>query len=129
MAGMVACAAMAVCFASSSVAESVTTQSAAEAYQLVLNQAGATKPVRDSVTTYVAKTVRDGRGFIPGTADDWPNHGYAKYRRAKSPADKNHNGIPDDWETAHKLNRAISSATGRDLDTRYDNIEVYLNSL
>ena len=57
----------------------VTTQTADEAYRLVLAEGGATKPARDSVTTYVAGTVRDGTGFIPGTADDWPNHGYATY--------------------------------------------------
>jgi hypothetical protein len=107
----------------------VATQTAAEAYESVLTKGGATKPVCDSITTYVAWTVRDGTGFIPGTADDWPDHGYAKYRRAKAPTDKNQNGIPDEWETAHKLDPATRSATGRDLDTRYDNIEVYLNSL
>jgi|GEM_PF-1146898 len=107
----------------------VTTQHAAAAYRLVLDQGGANKPVRDSITTYVAQTVHDGTGFIPGTADDWPTHGYAKYPRAKAPADKNHNGIPDKWEIAHKLNPATCKATGRDLDPNYDNIEVYLNSL
>ena len=107
----------------------VATQTADEAYRLVLSEGGATKPVRDSITSYVAGTVRDGTGFIPNTADDWPHHGYATYPPAKAPVDTNHNGIPDAWEKAHGLNPATCKATGRDLDSHYDNIEVYLNSL
>lgn len=107
----------------------VTTHTAAEAYRLVLAQGGATKPVRDAITTYVAQSVRDGTGSVPGTPDDWPHGGFPTYPPAKAPADKNANGVPDAWEIAHGLDPATSKATGRDLDARYDNIEVYLNSL
>lgn len=108
---------------------SVTTHSAADAYRLVLTEGGATKPVRDAITTWVAQTVREGAGFVPGTPDEWPHGGFDRYLPAAAPADKNVNGIPDEWETARGLNPATTRATGRDLDSRYDNIEVYLNSL
>jgi hypothetical protein len=107
----------------------VTTHSADEAYRLVLEQGGATKPVRDAITTWVAQTVRDGSGFVPGTPDDWPHGGFDRYARATAPADRNANGIPDAWVIARGLDPATCKATGRDLDPRYDNIEVYLNSL
>jgi len=107
----------------------VTTHAADEAFQLVVAQSGATKPIRDSITTWVAQSVIDGTGSVPGTLDDWPHGGFPTYPAAKASADKNANGIADKWETAHGLDPAKSLATGRDLDPRYDNIEVYLNSL
>ncbi|RXK53597.1 hypothetical protein ESB00_18070 [Oleiharenicola lentus] len=107
----------------------VTTDPAAEAFRRVLAEGGATKPVRDRITAYVAQTARDGTGFIPGTPDDWPDGGFARYAPARAPADQTGNGIPDTWETAHGLNPATSRAIDRDLDARYDNLEVYLNSL
>jgi len=107
----------------------VTTHPADEAFQLVVAQSGATKPVRDALTTWVAQSVLDGTGSVPGTPDDWPHGGFPTYAPAKAPADTNVNGIPDAWELAHGLDLAKSKATGRDLDPHYDNIEVYLNSL
>ena len=107
----------------------VTTHTAAQAYQLVLAQGGANKPVRDSITRYVASTVINGTGFIPGTPADWPNGGFAHYPKARATKDKNHNGIADAWERKHGLKLNKTQATGRDLDPRYDNIEVYMNAL
>jgi len=37
--------------------------------------------------------------------------------------------MPDEWETANGLNPNKYDASGRDLSTAYDNIEVYINSL
>lgn len=95
----------------------------------MVTQSGATKPVRDAITKWVAQSVIDGTGSVPGTPDDWPHGGFATYAPAKAPADKNANGIPDQWESACGLDLATCEATGRDLDPRYDNLEVYLNSL
>jgi pectate lyase len=107
----------------------VTTHPAAEAYRLVVAEGGATKPVRDRITSYVAQTVQEGGGFVPRTPDDWPHGGFDRYAPATGAAETNANGIPDAWEIARGLNPATAKATGRDLDPRYDNIEVYLNSL
>ena len=107
----------------------VNTQAAEEAYKLVVEKAGATKPVRDTITSYVAQTVKDGTGFIPGTPADWPEGGFAKYPKVKAPVDKNENGIPDNWEISHGLDLKTTKATGHDLDPKYENIEVYMNSI
>jgi len=107
----------------------VVTQPADEAYKLVIENGGATKPVRDAITSYVSQTVKDGTGFIPHTASDWPLGGFAKYPKAKAPLDKNENGIPDDWEISHGLDLNKTKATGHDLDSKYENIEVYMNSI
>ncbi|MGB8226402.1 MAG: hypothetical protein WCE45_06000, partial [Sedimentisphaerales bacterium] len=107
----------------------VRTQSAEDAYKQVVEKGGATKPVRDNITSYVAQTVKDGTGFIPGTPTDWPHGGYGKYPEAKAPLDENQNGIPDKWEISHGLDLKNTKATGRDLDPEYDNIEIYMNSL
>lgn len=107
----------------------VTTHTAAEAFKLVVANGGATKPSRDRITTYVAQTVQDGTGFVPNVPDDWPHGGFDRYAPTTAPVDKAGNGIPDEWEIARGLDPAKTRATGRDLDPRYDNIEVYLNSL
>ena len=107
----------------------VFTHSAEEAYRLVVEKGGATKPVRDNITSYVAQTVKDGTGFIPGTPADWPDGGFGKYPKVKAPVDENKNGLPDKWEISHGLDLEKTKATGRDLDSKYDNIEVYMNSL
>lgn len=110
-------------------ASPVTTHAPAEAFEIVLAQGGATKPARDAITTYVADTVRTRTGFVPGTPDDWPGGGFARYAPAPAPADTNRNGIPDAWEIARGLNLAKTKSGGHDLDPRYDNLEIYLNSL
>jgi hypothetical protein len=107
----------------------VVTQPAEEAYQLVVEKGGATKPVRDTITSYVAQTVKDGTGFIPGTPAEWPEGGFATYPKVKAPVDKNKNGIPDKWEISHGLDLNKTKATGHDLDPKYENIEVYMNSI
>ena len=49
--------------------------------------------------------------------------------RGAAPKDSDNDGMPDEWETAHGLDSARPNANGRDLDPRYDNIEVYVNAL
>ncbi len=107
----------------------VRTQAAEEAYRLVVEKGGASKPVRDKITSYVAQTVKDGTGLIPGTPADWPDGGFGKYPQAKAPVDENQNGIPDKWEISRGLDLKKTTATGHDLDPKYENIEVYMNSL
>ena len=76
----------------------------------------------------MAHTVKNGTGFIPGLL--LIGHGgFAKYPEVKAPVDKNKNGIPDKWEISHGLDLKKTKATGHDLDPKYENIEVYMNSL
>jgi hypothetical protein len=56
----------------------VTTQSAAEAYDLVLRDAGATLPARDSVDARIVREVRAGTGRIVESVQEaggWPRSG------------------------------------------------------
>jgi pectate lyase len=105
----------------------VETQSAEEAFDLVLNRAGATLPRRDSVDTRIVSDVRNGTGRIINNEKEvggWP-----AYASGPAPADTANDGIPDKWRKAHGLSlddpnvAAIVNADG------YTELEVYLNSL
>lgn len=97
------------------------------AYELVLAQAGATLPQRDSVDTRVVNEVRNGKGRIindPAQVGGWPT-----FAAGTSPQDSDHDGVPDGWESERGLNpQANDSAKDRDGDS-YTNLEEYLNSL
>lgn len=117
-------------------AEAITQQTAEEAYSRVLNFAGASLK-RDAVDTRVVNEVKTGtvtyngsktgkKGIIDSQTDvgGWP--GLAS---VAVPKDSDGDGMPDDWETANKLDPGKANANGKDLSTGYDNIEVYMNSL
>ena len=110
-------------------ASGITTHPATEAYDLVLDNAGAIAPMRDAVDKRVIQSVRDNTGSIIDSQDDvggWPT-----YARGTAPVDSDHDGMPDDWEKSHGLNpNDLSDSSGVDIDTRgYTNIEVYINGL
>ena len=117
----------------------VTTQSAEDAYELVLQYCGANLN-RDETDARVINEIRNGLapnrasngttrlGLIDTQSDvgGWEDYTYSE---ADVPVDTDRDGMPDDWETAHDLNP--SDATDRNLtnDEGYTNLEVYLNSL
>lgn len=79
----------------------VTHDAAAQAYELVLAGAGASK-VRDSVDARIVAGVRDRTGRQIDSQRDvggWP-----ELKSAPAPRDGDHDGIPDAWEIAHGLN-------------------------
>ncbi|MCJ8210831.1 pectate lyase [Mucilaginibacter sp. RS28] len=112
----------------------IATQNAADAYQSVLQKAGANLH-RDEVDLRILKDVVSGKptegsdhdGIIDSQKDvgGWP-----ELKTLPTPADQDQDGIPDDWEKQHGLNPANSAdAAGYNLDKQYTNLEVYLNSL
>ncbi|MCB9283851.1 MAG: pectate lyase [Lewinellaceae bacterium] len=114
----------------------VTTHSAQEAYDKVLDIAGASRS-RDAVDTRVINNVRNGDytfegsdggtgGIIDSQADvgGWP-----ELVSTTPPTDSSGDGMPDDWKQAKGLEVNQAQANGHDLDPVYDNVEVYLNSL
>lgn len=108
----------------------VRTQGAEEAYKLVLEDAGATLPVRDAVDVRVMEMVRTGKvtfgNGIAMTADD--AGGYPEYKSAVSPEDSDHDGMPDAWEKKYGLNPNDASDAALDKDgDGYTNLEEYLN--
>jgi pectate lyase len=111
----------------------ITQQTAEKAYEQVLANAGATLPKRDAVDIRIIESVRTGKttlgrnGIIdtPADAGGWP-----EYKSAPAPVDTDHDGMPDAWEKAHRLNPNDPSDGAKDADGNgYTNVEEYLNSL
>lgn len=105
----------------------VETHSAQEAYQAVLEFAGATLPKRDVVDLRIVKQVRAGTGKMIDSQTEVS--GWSHYRSATAPQDSDNGGMPDAWEIEHGLN----SHKDDHLDDRdgdgYPNLEEYLNQI
>jgi hypothetical protein len=120
-----------------------------DAYALVLANAGAKLPKRDTIDSRIVLEVANrtatykghthyyekahsldtsvAHGIIDSQSDvgGWPT-----YNTAPPPVDSDNDGMPDDWEIAHGLNS--NDATDRnkiDTATGYTMLEVYLNTL
>lgn len=111
--------------------EPVTTQTAEKAFELVLADAGATRPVRDQLDARVVRDVATGtatngdRGIIDRPADvgGWPI-----LDSQPAPADADGDGMPDAWETRNGLNpQDPQDRSGHDLHAAYTNLERYLS--
>jgi hypothetical protein len=133
-------------------------QSAAEAYDYDLANAGATLPKRDPVDERVINMVRTGKvgaKFSPGDEAPFSNvayqqrvidaiialvpkgiitnpsqvGGYPDYKGTPY-KDSDGDGMPDDWEKAHGLNPNDPSDANGDLNgDGYTNIEKFINGL
>ena len=106
--------------------ERATTQSAEEAYKLVLAQAGASRK-RDAadqriVDGIVARTHRriDSQKEVGG----WP-----ELEAGTPPEDSDADGMPDTWEKAHGLDPKDAADGNAKQADGYTNLEIYLNAL
>ncbi len=111
----------------------VTTQSATDAYKIVLANVGAHRPVRDAIDTRVLQEVVAGtaacgqQGIIDRQteAGGWP-----LLQSAPAPTDTDHDGMPDNWEQQHGLNPMDpADRNGHHIDAKYSNLESYLNEI
>lgn len=106
----------------------INTSSAFDAYTQVLTKAGATRPMRDAVDERIVNDVINGTGKIidsPAEVGGWP-----ELALGTPPIDTDHDGIPDDWEDLHRLNKNNSADGPADADgDGYTNIEEYLEDL
>jgi hypothetical protein len=107
-------------------ADTVRTLSAAEAYKAVLAAVGASLPSRDAVDKRIVNEVRERKGSIIDSQQQvggWP-----ELKSAPAPADSDHDGMPDAWETRYGLNPhdPADGALDKDKDG-YTNLEEYLN--
>jgi hypothetical protein len=121
-------------------APAITMQPAEEAFELVLANAGAIRPRRDSVDervvhqtrtrTYTFASRKEGI-LYPGIADSTDMMGgWPELRTYDVQGDSDHDGMPDAWEKAKGLNPSDpEDRNGHKLDKGYTNLEVYLNSL
>jgi hypothetical protein len=106
---------------------------ASEAYESVLDQAGATLPRRDAVDRRIIDQVRNGTapaGTKQGIISDVKQvGGYPEYK-GQPVKDTDGDGMPDEWERKYGLNPDDPSDAGKDCNSDgYTNIEKYINGL
>lgn len=109
--------------------ESVTTTTMSDAYaQQIVDNAGATVPVRDSVDAAIAADFAAGTGAIRETVTydtDWPD---LVTGAPSPPTDTNSDGIPDDYEVYKGYSAGALSPSGT-APSGYTWIEEYANDL
>lgn len=115
----------------------VATQSAKQAYDLVLANVGASYR-RDTLDSRIIMNVKNstGRiidvqgGFPHGTPYEISKIAWPELKTGNVPVDKDADGMPDEWEIKNGLNPSTKEdASINSLDKHYTNIEVYINSL
>ena len=117
---------------------SINTHQAAEAYDLILKNAGAIFPKRDTLDSRIIRNVMSRTGGMIDVQGGYP-HGtpyeqtvsaWPVLKSLLAPKDSDHDGMPDNWESAHSLNASDpSDASVFSLNKSFSNIEVYLNEL
>src|SRR6266498_181693 len=104
----------------------VEISSAKDAYEAVLKSVGASLPHRDSVDMKIVDEVRLGKGSIIDSQREvggWP-----ELQSLRPSDDSDSDGMPDNWERAHRFNPDNSSDSAADKDNDgYTNLEEYLN--
>src|SRR5262249_52961166 len=108
-------------------------QAAAEAYDAVLEQAGATRPKRDAVDRRGLDQVPNATGTDDARqgviADVKQGGGYAEYKGGPG-KENGGDGMPDEWELKYGLNPNDPSDAAKDCNgDGYTNIEKYMNGL
>ncbi|WP_164891108.1 T9SS type A sorting domain-containing protein [Botryobacter ruber] len=112
------------------------TQSATEAFEAVLAQAGASYK-RDAVDARVVSEVRNGTFTYRGANTNYPGiidsqadvGGWPVLQSLPAPADTDNDGMPDTWETANGLNPNDAADRNGFHASGYTNLEMYMNSL
>jgi hypothetical protein len=115
---------------------SVTTQTAENAYNSVLDSCGASLH-RDSVDNRIIYQARTGIVTTGGTFGantgiiDSPSQvgGWPELNSTPAPVDSDHDGMPDDWETTQNLKPNDASDRNTLGTGGYTMLEKYINSL
>ncbi|MFF4622075.1 Ig-like domain-containing protein [Nonomuraea jabiensis] len=106
----------------------ITEQSAEQAFATVLEQAGAILPRRDAIDARLINEARTGTGRHINSQKDvggW----LPSPPEVPAPADSDHDGMPDEWETAQGLNPESADDAKTVDGSGYTNLERYLNSI
>ncbi|TCJ14223.1 T9SS type A sorting domain-containing protein [Flaviaesturariibacter flavus] len=112
-------------------------QDAAAAYSLVLQQAGATLPIRDSLDQRIVNDVMNRTGRIIDVQGGYPRlTPFATSQSAwptlvggTAPVDTDNDGMPDSYETANSLNPNDAADREGIAANGYTNLENYLNGI
>jgi len=113
-------------------AMSIDQQTAQEAYLAVLESAGCALPNRDAIDKRIIEEVRTGtatmgnNGIVskPSDIGGWP-----ELKSAAAPADGDHDGMPDEWESKKDLNPKNAADRNNVAADGYTMLEKYLNSI
>jgi len=123
-----------------------------EAYDFVLENVGATMPVRDELDNRIIEEVRTGKAYYDKKAkpdtiqfkrrlasdsykvgiitDPQQFGGLPTYKKWKPYKDSDNDGMPDEWEVANGLNPHDASDANKDCTgDGYTNIEKYINGI
>lgn len=118
------------------IGQPINIQPALNAFDTVLQWAGAVLPGRDSVDIRIVNETRNrtatgigtnGRlGIIdaPAAVGGWP-----VYENCTGPADSDHDGIPDEWEMENGLNPDLAADRNIAGEDGYTMLEKYLNNI
>jgi hypothetical protein len=119
-------------------ADALPTQSATAAYAAVLAGVGCVLPTRDPIDQRIVQEVQNGTGTIIDVQGGYPHSTpYSTSQVAwqvlncntDAPADTDHDGMPDAYESARSLNPADPADRATLAPNGYSNLENYLNSL
>jgi hypothetical protein len=113
----------------------VNTQSAQDAYNFVLKNAGATLPRRDTVDQRIVSDVINGTGRVIDVQGGYPaftdtavsKSAWPTLLSRTAPADNDHDGMADEWELQRGLNPADASDRNGISSNGYTHLENYLN--
>lgn len=108
-------------------APAVTTVPAKDVMETVLASVGASLPRRDAVDQRLVAHVRTRKGELINSQREvggWP-----ELKSNAAPTDSDHDGMPDEWETRHRLNPRDPADGTRVAASGYTNLEDYLNEI
>jgi len=106
----------------------LTVCSAKEAYQRVLEEAGANFPSRDLIDKRIVQEVREANGHHIRHQNEVG--GWCELAQGKRRTDSDGDGIPDLWERQNKLNPSDPQDAGADYDgDGYTNVEEWIHGL
>ncbi len=115
----------------------IHTDSAARAYQRVLEHVGAILPSRDTYDKRIVAEVESGTATYGGSYGEGSGiidsqktvGGWPELASGQPPADTDRDGMPDAWEKRYALNPADPADGPKDRDNDgYTNLEEYLNA-
>jgi len=115
----------------------VNTNTPQQAYDLVLQYAGASLPARDTLDDRIAGNVKNRTGSLIDVQGGYPHgtpyiqtvNAWPTLVSTTAPADDDHDGMPNAWETANGLNPNDPLDRGGVATNGYTNLENYLNGI
>ena len=125
----------------------ISQQTAEEAYNSVLEHAGASLPKRDAVDLRIIDEVRNGYATFEGPSYEQEYKvtdktkkcgiidsqedvgGWPELKSTPAPTDTDHDGMPDTWEKDKGLNPNDASDRNKVAADGYTMLEKYLNAI